>query len=113
MSESAFCVHCGYDLRQDEPIERGALWMDPRGSCTWHGADVHLTQGEHVLLFSILKANGRFVATEVLNERIGYEGDHSCATVMICKVRRKLDAIAPNPIESEWRKGYRLKGVEP
>lgn len=93
-------------------MERGGLWMDPRGLCSWHGQLIHLTRNEHTTLWSILKADGRIISNTVLSERIGYDGDHNMPVVLLSRVRKKLDAIAPNPIENEWGKGYRLKEVQ-
>lgn len=105
---ASFCPHCGFDLANDEPMERGGLWMDPRGLCTWRGQVVHLTRSEHIVLWSILKADGRFVTNAILNDRLGYDGDHNCATVLLSRIRAKLNPIARNPIETVKTHGVRM-----
>lgn len=105
---TGLCPHCGYDLIQDEPIERPEISMTPDGDCCFHGSSVRLTWGESIVLWGILKAGGKCIPLHILAERMDYNGDHKVTAVLLCRVRKKLRAINPVvPIETVRGHGVR------
>ena len=108
VTHAALCPNCGLDLIPDEPISRGPITMTPYGNCQWHGKPLKLTPGEKAVLWAILKADGGVVSRNALNERIGYENDYNVVDVYLSRIRRKMNAIAPHPIETIHGLGLRL-----
>ena len=96
----SICPHCGYDLQQDKAIRRWPLQMDPRGSVKWHGQTINLTPMERMVLWSLLKADGRALNKQILAQRVGYEGDNADSLMRVCvwRIRQKFADIAPIPI---------------
>ena len=108
MAAPGFCPSCGYDLAKDEVIERGALRLDPRGEITWHGAPVMLTPAEHLLLSTLVKAQGRPVRRDVLLERTGADCASNVADVQLHRIRGKFAGTGhPAPIETVRGHGWR------
>jgi DNA-binding response OmpR family regulator len=105
---TGLCPHCGYDLIQDEPIERPEISMQPYGDCRFHGHTVDLTRAERAILWALLKADGKPVPKTILNERCGYEGDNNVAEVLLHRIRKKMRAAHPIvPIKTIWGVGVR------
>lgn len=67
---TSLCPHCGFDLKQDEPIIDGDWAIDPRGSVAYQGRDIPLTGQEARIFFAIAKAGGRPITRWVIAERL-------------------------------------------
>lgn len=71
---------------------------------------IHLTYGERVVVWSLLKAYPDHVTKSTLLDRLDSDGVHNLVQVIICRVRHKLAALgAPDPIETVRAQGYRWK----
>jgi|GEM_PF-5913712 len=106
------CPHCGYDLKQDRPIERDGIRLHPAThSVWWQGVRMHLSPAQFTLLNSIVKGTPDVMSVGMLAERIGYEGDDpgNNVNVHIARIRRKLIGI---PIKAIWRRGYAWRPQE-
>jgi len=98
---------------QGEKLAHGALRMDlSRHGCEWRGQELTLTVTEFALLRVLLAAPGRVFERGQLVER-AYGGDHHITerTVdsHIRRLRKKLAAGGPDPIETVYGVGYRLR----
>jgi DNA-binding response OmpR family regulator len=112
-----FCPHCGYDLTADAPITIGDAHFDPRRGFFWRGGNVHLGPTRSIIVGSLMKAVGRWVAVETLAERTGYEGDQPGVLIrtQVCKLRAILrehgvpnlidSRIGPNSLGYRWNDG--------
>ena len=93
----ALCPHCGHDLEADAPIERGDIRSDPRGSVTWKGQELDLSQAHRILIHTLLKAEGRVVPVYVLAERMGSESENPSALISVQRhhIRRRIGFRLP------------------
>lgn len=95
--------------RAVQQIEAGPLRLEPHGGQAWlAGEAVALSRREIDLLTHLADASGRWLAADVLRERLyGMDADVGSNTlnVHIHNLRRKLGSEA---IESERGLGYRL-----
>lgn len=107
---ATFCPGCGCNLAAEQPVELGALRVDPRGDVTWAGNLVDLTGGQHQVLSTLAQARGQLVTKAVLEERLGYEGLANVVDVHLVRIRRKLrQAGAPaTAIATVTGRGHRL-----
>lgn len=103
---SGCCPNCGYDLVQDEPIERAGIRMEPYQHPVVRGRRLVLTPAQRTVLWTLLKANGRIIPSSVLNERLDYDGDNNVVQVLISRIRRVWPG--PCPIETVYGSGYRI-----
>jgi len=87
---TALCPCCGYDLAQDEVIERDGIRLEPRGDVLVNGAPVRLTPSERIILSSLMKANGMAISGAALHERMDSRADGNVVEVMVRRVREKL-----------------------
>lgn len=104
----AFCPHCGYDLRADTPMTYGDAHFDPRLGFSWRGEFIHLPASKRIIVATLMKANGRWVSTEVLAERCGYQGDDPGNLIRchISKIREVLRQHgAPNLFNAKPGRG--------
>ncbi|HMO00244.1 MAG TPA: response regulator transcription factor [Miltoncostaeaceae bacterium] len=99
----------------DEPIEAGALRIDPEQVQAFiGGASVGLTPREFDVLYALARAQGKPLARErVYREVWGYEmmrGDRS-VDVFVRKVRQKLAAAQPDRsyVQTLYGVGYRFE----
>lgn len=104
-----FCPCCGFDLVVDKRVVRGALLFDPRGRVVFHGNRLKLSPAIHILLGTLLKANGEFVTTATLKERVDSDVDGNTIQVYVCRLRKLLSRIEPGVqhIETAKGRGYR------
>lgn len=71
---------------------------------------IKLTNGERIIVWSLLKAYPDCVRKPTLLDRLDSEGVNNTIQVIICRIRRKLkDVGAPESIETVWGQGYRWK----
>ncbi len=106
---TAVCPHCGFDLSNDDVITVGDLSFDPRGDIVFKGVALRFTTYEKIVLGTILKERGRAVSTEILRERIGYDGLNNVVEVMICRIRNHFRNVDPtfDLLSKQRRGGYR------
>ncbi len=95
--------------RAAQVISAGPLRLEPESGMAWfQGEPVTLSRREVDLLAHLANANGRWVAPDMLNERLYGLGDEigsNALNVHIHNIRRKLGADA---IETVRGLGYRL-----
>ena len=100
------CPHCGYDLKNDEIIELDGFTIDPRGLVTYNNVEIQLSNSEIGMLHAIAKAKGRWLASNIIGERISDSESRHIANVCAFRIRSKFKNADVNcPIES--RKGNR------
>ena len=103
------------DAPAPEPSIRtyGAINMDlGRHRCSFHGQEIVLTVTEFALLVTLLVAPGQVFARDELVARAYGDGHVITERTVdshIRRIRQKLDAIAPSPIETVYGLGYRLR----
>lgn len=100
---SAFCPHCGYNLRADEPIVSG-VWRITPYSVEYNGRLIPLTASQNIMLHSIAAAGGEPVKPRVLAERIDSNTDGNVVQVLMVRIRKALPGV---PIKTVWNAGYR------
>jgi DNA-binding response OmpR family regulator len=101
------CPHCGYNLRQDEPIELDGFRIDPRGGVEYLGRRIALQPNSQSFLGTLAKAAPRPVTKEVLGERFGARSERSIE-YHLTKLRRYLAAAGvPSPVRNIHGFGYR------
>lgn len=108
MNNPSVCPHCGFDLAEDEPVERAGIAMQPYGEVRFNGAAIALTKAETGVLWALMKAD-RPLPRPILSERIGHEGDGNCIDVLICRIRRKLAPHGPVPIQTRRGVGVSIE----
>ena len=95
--------------RAVQTIEAGPLRLEPDSGLAWLGGEpVTLSRREVDLLVHLAAADGRWVSSDALNERLyglGEEVSSNALSVHIHNIRRKLGAEA---IETARGLGYRL-----
>ncbi len=95
--------------RATQVIAAGPLRLEPESGLAWfHGASITLSRREVDLLAHLVNADGRWVAPDLLNERmygLGDEISSNALNVHIHNIRRKL---GPGAIETARGLGYRL-----
>ena len=95
--------------RAVQSIEAGPLRLEPDSGLAWlDGEPVTLSRREVDLLVHLAAADGRWVSSDALNERLyglGEEVSSNALSVHIHNIRRKLGAEA---IETARGLGYRL-----
>lgn len=103
------CPHCGYDIRQDQPIFiNGYSMYSPGSQLCWMGLPLNLTGYERNMCWSLMKAFPEPVRIDVLLDRMGSEGTEQNVQVFICRVRKKLAEIgAPDPFKPTRHRGRR------
>lgn len=111
MGEHSICPHCGYDLRNDEPITIGDAHFDPTLGLFYRGQPVHLTPNERIFIASLMKANGRFVSNPAMVERLGAEevvNPEDYVRIYACRVRKIFARLgAGRVIVNSYGQGYR------
>jgi len=107
---TAHCPHCGFNLEQDQVIERDGFILDPRGAVSFHGEAITLPKNHVQLLYTLAASYGRPVRRDVLADRVGSESNNVSNTMSVIfgRIRKTLaDAGAPWPVEVVWGRGYR------
>lgn len=106
---SAFCPHCGYDIRLDTPVLiNDFLMLGPGCDLFYQGHEVRLTGSEGTLMFSLMKAYPEAVTIDSLLDRMGSAGAYNTIAVFATRIRHKLKAIgAPIPFEAKHAFGRR------
>lgn len=110
MSGCVICPHCGYDLEQDVEVADGPFRHHPQNGFFVDGRRLRLAPQCHVLLGTLIRAQGITIPTHVLAERLGYDGDYSTnlVSVIACKARRAIAAAGhPFPIQTVHARGLR------
>jgi DNA-binding response OmpR family regulator len=101
-----FCPNCGYDLRQDEPIEIGDARFDPRIGFSFEGRAVDLPPNVRILVQTLMKARGCWVANETLADRMDNSPDD--VRVHVRHARERLATVgADRFIQNRYGLGYR------
>jgi two-component system OmpR family response regulator len=96
-------------------LTHGSLQMDgARHRCTWSGREVTLTVVEFALLQTLLAAPGRvFERAQIVQHAYGH-GHHITERTVdshIRRLRKKLNELGADPIETVYGVGYRLREV--
>lgn len=101
------CPSCGYNLKRDEPIQRGEWTLEPIS--TWfRGIRLRITPSESGFLHTLAKAGGRPLARDVMGARLSDgEVPGDVMTAYACRLRRKLEQV---PFETVHGHGYRWAG---
>lgn len=105
------CPHCGYDLRQDEPITIGDAHFDPASGFSWRGDKIHFSPNERLFVSTLMKAGGRLISNAVMVERLDI--DHvkepvEHVRVYATRIRKILiRAGAGRLFENDWGQGLR------
>lgn len=102
-----FCPSCGYNLRADQPIERGPWRLLP-DEARFHGVRVALVGAETIILYTLAAAAPRAVTHEVLANRSSGSSSMASTKTRVARIRDKLGDQCP--IESEYGIGYRWAG---
>ncbi len=99
--------------RQGELLRHKELVIDPeRHQVSWAGRELVLTVTEFALLRCLLQRPGRVFSRDELVDRAWGFGHHlSDRTVdsHVRRIRRKLEALSADPIETVHGVGYRLR----
>ncbi len=100
-------------IAASEKLQHGPLSIDPeRHRATWSGRELLLTVTEFALLRALLQRPGRVFTRDELVDRAWGFGHHlSDRTVdsHVRRIRRKLEALSADPIETVHGVGYRLR----
>lgn len=101
------CPNCGYNIVPESAVTIGELQRDAIGRIFWRGEAVEVSPSEREILNSLIAANGRFISTDAVAERIGTASAFPAKVVHVLMnhLRKKT---APRLIESRWGYGYRL-----
>jgi DNA-binding response OmpR family regulator len=113
--ETPMCPSCGYNLRSEKPLLAGDFYYDPRGVAMWKGRPIELTSQQHMLLGSLIQANGRIVTRETLINRINEDACAKQVDVVVCNLKKRLSAAgAPKDLVANvWGKGFRFNNPVP
>lgn len=104
---ASLCPHCGYNITRDDPITIGKWTLYP-DSVFFRGRNLHLTNGEAGLLYTVAKAAPRAVQLAAIGNRISHADNVAgVASVLACRLRRKLGRNMP--IETVPGAGYRWR----
>lgn len=103
-----FCPSCGFNLRNDEVVERDGFRLDPRGLAEFEGRYIDIPVGYALILHALASNEGRAVSLSTLLSRVS-DGDYpQFVAVLVCRMRRTLqEAGIPNPIQTVYGRGYR------
>ena len=103
------CPHCGYDLRQDEPITIGDFSYDPRRGLFYKGAQLYLTPAFAIIIASLMKANGKVITRDALLGRLGSdECSDNLVRQQVSLLRKKFEQLdIPCHVETVWGRGFR------
>jgi DNA-binding response OmpR family regulator len=110
MRELQVCPHCGYDLVTNAPMMINDFTMNgPSHPLLYRGRRLHLTPTEEEICWSLMKSYPEPITVSVLMERIDSASDWNVINVMVCRIRKKLEAEgAPNIFETlRGRHAYR------
>ena len=102
------CAHCGVNIIQDEPIILGDFQMLAEDMpLQFKGRAIRLTEGEMIIVWSLLKSYPYPLKSDALLNRMDSEGTNNNVSVMIHKIRNKLKkATGRQPIENVFGRGY-------
>ncbi len=94
-------------------VAHGALEMDlDRHRCRWHGGEVTLTVTEFAILETLAQAPGRVFSRGELVDRAygrGHVITERTVDSHVRRIRQKLAAGGPDPVETVYGLGYRLR----
>lgn len=99
-----FCPHCGYNFEADEPVEIDG-WILTSADVTFAGTKLRLARQECAFLHTLASADGEWVKSDALLNRISDSDSTNLVAVVAAHVRRKLGSLAP--IEGSRQRGYR------
>ena len=103
------------DPERAAPIEHGDIRVEPAGRQAFIGGEeVQLTQREFDLLLFLARHPGQVFSRDQLMDAVwqySFFTDTSTVTVLIRRLRAKIEADPPNPrhIQTVWGVGYRFR----
>ncbi|MCG8555076.1 MAG: response regulator transcription factor [Proteobacteria bacterium] len=105
----------GLGATRQQPSVHGPLEVDlERHRCSYHGRQIALTVTELGLLATLVQAPGRVLSRQQLVERVYGRGHFITERTVdshIRRVRSKLSGHGPDPIETVYGAGYRMREV--
>lgn len=107
---ACICPHCGYSLKADQPVEQGRFRYDPREGFFVDGTRLRVPPAVHMMLGSLMLADGRVLTRAVLHERMGCEVQDSSKMldVYLWRARTAFRALdVTPPIDKVWGMGLR------
>jgi two-component system, OmpR family, response regulator len=111
-------------LRRSQPekdelgsLRHGKLELDlSRHRCSWDGQEITLTVVEFALLVALVKSPGRVFERARLVTEVYGDGHYITERTVdshVRRVRKKLEPLAGDPIETVYGVGYRLREQAP
>lgn len=103
----AFCPHCGYNLKADEPLILGPWELYPNGLVLLDKVPIKMTPQQGELVYTVARAGGKIVTREAAGLRLGVPGDiQGHINTLVCRIKKHKEV----PIETVWRSGLRWAG---
>ncbi len=111
MTSLCMCPHCGYDLRNAEPVKDGPFSYDPGQGVFYKGRRINLTRQAHILLGSLMLAKGRFVSVDTLAQRMDSDASDPGRLISVYLFRARRAVPTALPVEFIHGFGLRWSGV--